>query len=467
MIYKIITLYCFVVLVSQSLLYAETCSETIPQGQTETCNAITQYGITWTLAENEAVGQFITGDYFIVHDGDVIINSVSPPNIDNVNGTMVNPVGTPIYYQGFVSAAYYANSALNVDFPLVAQTNQSILSTIGQSGAGVAWTGLTEDDSKISTLAVLTILDTQPAAGSFRPGYCGTTKKIYNVSQINRSVLKSLSTADITLPSHGGFTTVGYYERGLQRPWLLIGHDYLGRELHPIQNMLDYHQHIGLFLQDAMLLMHTDLRSDALLYGFIQVGIDYYSMATTASGGDSALFGQVVALTAALMGDSAMLSAYHQPGIVKSISRERQNFYRGAGWTGATALFQKDGNKYEEKPVATWVGNPDCKDESYRDSEDSWPQVGLSLAVMLSGKSAVNALNYNVILDYADRYMTEPFSSEFLPTVQAQCVGYTFGGYQSSGSSFVNSMWAKYRPTVENFSARRLFRNIRVSEVEP
>ena len=38
---------------------------------------ITQYGITWKLSEPAEVGQFVTGDYYVVGECEVI--SINPP----------------------------------------------------------------------------------------------------------------------------------------------------------------------------------------------------------------------------------------------------------------------------------------------------------------------------------------------------------------------------------------------------
>lgn len=448
---------CLKILVALSVLFPAsvhgvTCSGTIAQGTTESCDVVVQYGITWTLSANETVGQFVTGDYFIVHDGSVVVSSVSPPNIAGINGSQVNPkqniplYGGSKYRTAFITVASYTDTGLNVAFPLTMTGGQSLVSTIAQSGAGTSWTGDIEDDSELYSAAVLTVLSSQPASGAFRPGYCGDTKAIYNTSQIDTGVLQNLSTSGIALPTHAGFTTVEYYERGMERPWILSVYNWQGRQAHPIQNMLDYHEHIGSFLGEAMLLLHSDQRTNELLYNFIQVGIDTYAMAINGDG-DSAYFGQVVALTAAILDDTAMKTAYPNGNII-SVSRERDNFYAGTGWTGATALFRKDANEYEETALNTWVDDPDCKDETYRDGEDSKPQIGTNLSIMLSGSRATDALGYQVILDYADRFMTEEFATLYLPAVQAQCPSRTFGGYQSSGSTFTDQMWAAYRDTV-------------------
>src|ERR1035437_3947073 len=52
-------------------------------------NSVSQYGITWTFDKTTPVGQFITGDYYVV--GAVTITTIDPAPKPGRNGSMLNP----------------------------------------------------------------------------------------------------------------------------------------------------------------------------------------------------------------------------------------------------------------------------------------------------------------------------------------------------------------------------------------
>ena len=66
----------------------------------EKTDTITQYGITWKLSEPAEVGQFVTGDYYVVGECEVV--SINPPPGNGRNGSELNP---PLndYHSGYDS----------------------------------------------------------------------------------------------------------------------------------------------------------------------------------------------------------------------------------------------------------------------------------------------------------------------------------------------------------------------------
>jgi hypothetical protein len=52
-------------------------------------DSITQYGITWNFNAPVEIGQFVTGDYYVV--GPCTITSITPMPGDGRNGSELNP----------------------------------------------------------------------------------------------------------------------------------------------------------------------------------------------------------------------------------------------------------------------------------------------------------------------------------------------------------------------------------------
>ena len=486
MIYKIIALYCFIVLVSQSFLYAETCSETIPQGQTETCNAITQYGITWKLAENEIVGQFITGDYWVVDSGDgVTVTSVSPQYNAGKNGSMINPV--PQGPQGFDSGAEnFSNSAV-VSFPTTLHAGDAILSSVSrlpEDSADLTGGGLGSNHI-IKTVSVLTILSSPPPPGSFRPSYCDRSQKLYNLGQVDASILPQLTPP---LPP----TAASRHERNLERPWILFGNDWQARSIHPYDNMPSYHRFVGKALSEAsMFLVTNSTEKEKTLARFIQVGIDYYYTKSA----DSSTWLWPVIFTGILLNEPEMYNFWVENQSFIPRSREGDKIYyigeraeartstiipKGQTWVnwktkeGNFVAFAKQiGQEHEHLHPSEW-SDTDKKNESYRANLDVDPWIGMHLSSMLIDRTHPLDIRSKFVRpqawDYTDRWMEDGFtSSNYLDTERTylqemEATGFTIDhSYNSSGFSWIDAMWQAYR----NYP-RRLFRNVRLhTEVEP
>lgn len=147
---------------------AAECPSTISSG-TVLCDVITQYGITWTLAASESVGQFANGDYYIIDDGNVTVSAVSPPTSGTgetlVNGSMVNP--TVYAYgavtqggQGLDGAANNYRPELTATFPLILAAGDVLVSSIGITSETVRWDGVAGKDShdELASVAYLTVV---------------------------------------------------------------------------------------------------------------------------------------------------------------------------------------------------------------------------------------------------------------------------------------------------------------------
>src|SRR5262245_5720313 len=161
---------------------------------------VSSYGITWTFEGSYEVGQFANGDWWVV--GPVRIIAIDPPSVSSggriMNGSMVNPPTED--YQGYDSAMYTYPNGYSPDYDPklnVAYGVSSQSPLVLQAGSSLVSTRSIEDlynKNCLQTAAVLTVLSSPAAAGSFRPPYCGTDKTIrYNKSQLSYSMFKKLA----------------------------------------------------------------------------------------------------------------------------------------------------------------------------------------------------------------------------------------------------------------------------------
>ncbi|MFK7801944.1 MAG: hypothetical protein AB8G95_09950 [Anaerolineae bacterium] len=254
---------------------------TAAPAKTET---ITQFGITWTFEEPVEFGQFANGDYWVV--GPVKVVHLDPPSteVDGrvKNGSMINPSPQDGSTQGYDSSMYGTygphfdpvlnvarpnNQSLSAGNPLNIPVSSSLVSTISRDDAGVR--------PQLETAAILTVLDAPAEDGSFRPPYSGSDKSIrHQTDQINWSLLKNLDPV-------GNMPDLSAVERNFERPWLDHVPNWLGRELHPTDNMPDYGREISTKIGVGALMLHLDFpqnEKETLLIRYLQLGIDFYGI---------------------------------------------------------------------------------------------------------------------------------------------------------------------------------------------
>jgi len=443
----------------------------IKELNTVTTNSLTQYGVTWAFSEEVEYGQFVTGDYYVVDNNGfgVTVVSVSPLSEGGENGSMINPV--PGAGQGFTASGYDYKPELTVNFPIELHAGDALLSSISKDGTeSLNWAGKTiSSQSRIKTVAVLTVLSKHPPSGTFRPSYSDRSQTLYNINQIDLSVLPN-KPITATSPS------LGYLERGMERPWVLLGDDWKSRSVHPLENMFNYHQNIGEFLSEVTLLLTTDLPNKELLINrFIQVGIDYYYNPS-----DSSAWAWPLVFTGLLLNEPDMYNFWiNNPEIRRARGHEKlyypenvveatksaiipvdQTWVDWASPSGKYVAFRKQvGQEYEHLHPSEWVClAPDCKAEIYRSQHDIHPLIGLTLSSILVDSQVpadVNAmLAHDPIRDYADRWMSNIFktgiygasSKTYIQEVQDNTdftVWYYMQG--SGGSKFIDEMWGAYR----------------------
>jgi hypothetical protein len=252
--------------------------------QVGAATSVSQFGITWTWTEDREIGQYANGDYWVV--GPITITSISPASTivsgRTLNGTMVNPSATSYFpAQGFdswivsfssaVNAGRPGGSALSEGNPLVVATGSSVVSTSSRSPVA------NPAHPALNDLAVLTVVASAPAAGSFRPPYQGTNKTHYwNVSQLNYSILRNLTpVGSIPSPSSAAAAFV--------RPWFENGLEgNSAQDIRPANNQAYYGRNMGFPVQRALLALHTDYsnaQKETLYIRCVQYGIDIYGAA--------------------------------------------------------------------------------------------------------------------------------------------------------------------------------------------
>lgn len=431
---------------------------------TESVTSVTQYGITWTFDSAYPVGRFATGDYFVVDQGGgVTIASVSPSGAAGRHGSMINPVTGA--GQGYDDRLNGYDPALSVAFPYRASAGDSLVTTISLEGADYDCNGgdgvtdlrgvcIGASHASLKTAAVLTVLGVVPPSAAFRPPFVGTEKPIYSTAALRTDRLPELA-APASLPD------LEYYERGLERPWLTHLTDWSCRQMHPVENMLNYHREVGNFLSNASLVLLTDAPDkQRLLERFVQIALDQYHMIVLGPG-DSA-FNKWPVLFAGLMLDEPAIRNVFVEDRSLTLARGDDKFYfweqhestlqsaivpAGQTWTGATVFFRKQrgDTEHEHLHPSEWAAVDNgggLKQESYRHCCDSVPHIGMALAGMLM--EAQTEWDNPALFAYADRWMTEPFDTDFLPIVEAEAGGVSSAA-QSAGSEFIADMWATYR----------------------
>lgn len=159
----------------------------------QAAKSVSHYGITWTFLEDRPTGVFANGEPWVV--GPVTIKRIDPVSNDSNpvegtrNGSMLNPI--PNTRQGFDSepntgipeTQYDAGKNVALKLPLQLASGDILASSITRKAY----------PRFIDFVCVLTVLETSPPEGSFRPGAYGKDHVVrWNKSDINYGVLKNL-----------------------------------------------------------------------------------------------------------------------------------------------------------------------------------------------------------------------------------------------------------------------------------
>jgi hypothetical protein len=424
--------------------YALSDGITVTVGGTGGQSSVSEFGITWTFDRSYPVGQFANGDWWVV--GPVAIVNIDPPSTTTggrtINGSMVNP--DPVAIHGYDSAMYgqYENGEYHADLnkalgvssgsPLLLRAGSSLVSTISVPEAGA--------EPQIQTAAILTVLDSAPAAGSFRPPYSGSDKSIrFNRSQLQPALLASLP----VIPGTPDLATV---ERFFERPWIDHVPGWMGRYHHPADNMLDYGRDLTDQISTGALLLQmnfTPAEKDRLLVRYVQLGIDLYGVVQaggihnwTPNGGHGSGRKWPILFAGLMLGDSPMSNIGFDSSV--EFGEDGQTFYVSesspgvidygyGGYDSSDIGIPEWGIRHSTDPsadVKAWYG------QAYRTccTANAWWGIVLSARVM-----RVQPLwNHDALFDYMDRY-------------RQVCIDVGAPSWQVSWTDFPVAVWDAYR----------------------
>ncbi len=314
---------------------------TIGDGETQTAGSITHDGITWTFDGDYQVGQFVTGDWWVIPptpDGTVTVVAITKPHSTNGrDGSMLNPMGATGH--GYDARLLWYDSSLDVSrsLPLIMSADQSLVSTISWEAGEDGCPSVVGDKPRptVRRACVLTCLGTAPAADAFRPAYAGTDKRVFQASALRMDLFPNL-TAPASTPS------VASLEAYFERVWLDHGVNYYFNEyIHPSDNMPWYGQPMAGQVGEAAaaLLLNIDSESKRqLLLKLCQLGIDNYGAAAAgacwpANGGHGSGRKFPILLAGLVLNDADMLNVSANSHSMSSwrFGEDEQTFYVTSG----------------------------------------------------------------------------------------------------------------------------------------
>lgn len=232
-------------------------------------NTISQYGITWYLADSAEFGKYANGDYWVL--GPVRIDSVTPTFDGNHHGWEVNP--THDGRQGFDSRIEDFDRSLVPLLPYDARPVASIVKVISYFDGACGGFNAYEC---CRTAAVLTVVSTEPSNGGatqFRPPFVGNEKPAYSTTELRPDLLPKLSHVSKR-------KSLEWVESRFKRVQLDHKRGRVGRSLRPIdnyQNETCYGPDVGNDnVEGAFALMFNDATEAKLpaLINYVQAGLD-------------------------------------------------------------------------------------------------------------------------------------------------------------------------------------------------
>jgi hypothetical protein len=223
-------------------------------------------------------GQYANGDWWVSagKDGHVQMLDILPAANDGLNGFEVNPSSKS--KQGFDKRVAGYDGALQPRLPLRLRGDASIVKAVSLE------VGKPRCQVCLQYSAVLTVL-AQPAFDSslmFRPGYFGQRKLTYPVNAIWKKSLPGFSSACCMAAEEVSFNKIAQRFSGVQLDHL---EGWVGRGLHPIDNMADYGASIAVDTSVSLLrFMLNDFDREnathrSALINYLQMSIDLLSMA--------------------------------------------------------------------------------------------------------------------------------------------------------------------------------------------
>jgi hypothetical protein len=450
-------------------------------------SSITKDGITWTFSQPVPVGQFVTGDYYVV--GPVTITAVDPPPTTSspyLNGSVLN-LPTANGKSGFDSRlndgtdqSWWFDASLRSYPPITLKPGDSLVSSISLSQIHSLPEVMRSSDmsaSPVRTVSVLTVLAAAPSADAFRPSYCDRNQAIYHADSLQRSLLPSLAP-----PNPSQTPTLGQFEAWYRRPWIDTNAFLFDA---PAEYMPSYGQHIAFADSYASLLLTLNFSADQkvnLTNYFVQYGIDLYGCVQAgygwpAFGGHRSGRKLPIVFAGILLNNDAMKNV--STTFPNKFGEDMQTVYVNKlppadtylqAWQGATVIYgghygvTTDGmavsaglyGPYEQLQPSAWplISPNEQLGEAYRRCCTSVSWVGEALTIHIL--HAENLWNYPPFFDYVDRWMTED-DTQAVAEIKAQS-GFDYSAnWERQGQtkswlqgefpqySFIDDMWKAYR----------------------
>jgi hypothetical protein len=450
-----------------------------------TASSITKDGITWTFSKPVPVGQFVTGDYYVV--GTVTITAIDPiPTTSSPyeNGSVLN-LPTANGKSGFDSRlndgtdeSWWFDASQRSYPPITLKPGDSLVSSISLATIHSLPEVMRASDmsaSPVATASVLTVLSAVPSADTFRPSYCDRGQTLYHAGALQRSLLPSLAP-----PNPSGTPTLAQFETLYRRPWIDTNAFLFDA---PAEYMPSYGQHIAFADSYASLLLMLNFPAAQkvnLTNYFVQYGIDLYGCLEAgygwpAFGGHRSGRKLPIIFAGILLNDDGMKNASTMHP--NQFGEDMQTVYIDKipggytqAWQGATVIYgghygvTTDGTPisaglygpYEQLQPANWplINGTEQLGEAYRRCCTSVSWVGEALTIHLMHAESV--WNYPAFFDYVDRWMTEG-DAQAVADIKAQS-GFDYSAdwdrqgqtrYWLQGEfpqyTFIDDMWKTYR----------------------
>jgi hypothetical protein len=142
------------------------------------------------------VGQYVTGDYYVV--GRVTIAAISPPPTPGRNGSVINlpNVQDRTGFDDRTERNRFDATLRSIP-PFTLRPGDSLVSSISVTTLRQVDNWLREGSneksrSPVKSVSILTCVSTPPAADAFRPSYGNTSGRMYRLSQVNLALLPRL-----------------------------------------------------------------------------------------------------------------------------------------------------------------------------------------------------------------------------------------------------------------------------------
>jgi hypothetical protein len=267
-------------------------------------------GVTWFFDKSYPVGRFADGSNYVVAPSGLSVTMITPEWDGKQHGTELNPAvrGSDVGTGWATDAEHFRyNSSLNVSerLPVVIVSGDMLVSARGNSVN--ASKGL-----PIHDLSILTVVDSHPPEGSFRPPLLGKDKRIRGtVRDLNYAAFPKLRDPGISTPAADFFVKAGG-----SRYFLDMANGWKNSGFKTQASLPNYGRDISNVTAKAALWLCLDLPDSTkaqVMVPLVQRGIDLYGLMETGfkfapNGGHNCGRKIKLAVAAVALGDKQMMA---------------------------------------------------------------------------------------------------------------------------------------------------------------